>query len=74
MIASCSPLLTLMAERYWYLRAKSKEDLKTLRDDQRWLLTRVDYKSEAEATSARWRLENVLGIDLEVDSAMSEIA
>jgi len=63
-----------MAERYWYLRAKSKEDLNRLREDQRWLLTRVDYKSEAEATLARWRLENILGIDLEVDSAMSEIA
>lgn len=63
-----------MPRRYWFLTAKNKEDLAKLRDDQRWMLTRVDYVSEDEAERAKLRLQRSLGIELAIGSESSKSA
>ena len=63
-----------MPRRYWFLTAKNKQDLAKLRDDQRWMLTRVDYASEDEAAGAKLRLQRLLGIELSLGSESSKSA
>jgi hypothetical protein len=64
----------IMSQRYWYLRAEIKEDFKQLKEDQRWMLTRVDYASEDEAIAARRKLERILGISLKIESEITKSA
>jgi hypothetical protein len=63
-----------MPRRYWFLTAKNKDDFAKLRDDQRWMLTRVDYASEDEAARAKLRLQRSLGIELAIGSESSKSA
>jgi hypothetical protein len=57
-----------MSQSYWFLMAKNKEDYAKLRDDQRRMLTRIDYATEAEAAAAKLRLQRLLGIELAIGS------
>ena len=63
-----------ISQKYWFLRAKNKQDLKGLTDDQRRMLTRVDYFSENDVTYAKLKLQRILGIELVIEHESRKVA
>jgi hypothetical protein len=61
-------------QKYWFLSAKDKQDLKGLSDDQHRMLTRVDYLSENDVTYAKLRLQRILGIELVIEHESRRVA
>jgi hypothetical protein len=61
-------------QKYWFLRAKDKQDLKRLSDDQRRMLTRVEYLSENNVTYAKLRLQRILGTELVIEHESRKVA
>jgi hypothetical protein len=61
-------------QKYWFLRAKDKQDLKRLSDDQRRMLTRVENLSENNVTYAKLRLQRILGTELVIEHESRKVA